>query len=93
MTQELHILRAHHLHYSILLDDLEKHVEFIRDTHNPAMDDMTSGDLKNSKDTMHRECQNLLTEAKRLKTELTMQQRRLVNAVSHVGFLLEFPDF
>lgn len=89
LTEELHIIRAHHLHYSTLLDDLEKHVQFIRDTHNPMMDVMKPVDIKKSKDTMRRECQNLLTEVKRLKTELAMQELRLKNVVSQVGFLLE----
>ena len=84
LTRELHIIRAHHLHYSSLLDDFQKHVLFIRDTHNPAMEAATAEDRKHSKETMHRECENLLTEAKRLKNELHMQERRLKNVMNLV---------
>lgn len=84
LTRELHIIRAHHLHYSSLIDDFQKHVLFIRDTHNPAMETATAEDRRHSKDTMHRECENLLTEAKRLKNELHMQERRLKNVMNLV---------
>lgn len=92
LTTELHKIRAHHLHYSILLSDLEKHIVFIRDTRNPTMDDMEQEDRDNSKETMDRECQNLLTEGERLRSELSMQELRLKNALtlvcSVVGSLL-----
>ncbi|KAF5350703.1 hypothetical protein D9756_008753 [Leucocoprinus leucothites] len=37
MNQELHIVRAHQLYYTSLLDDLGRTVEFIRKHKNPAM--------------------------------------------------------
>ncbi len=85
LTTELHTIRANNLHYSILLRDLEKHIRFIRDTSNPMMDDMKPKDRANSRKTMHRECHNLLTEANRLRTELSMQELRLKNALDLVG--------
>ncbi len=77
LTTELHTIRANNLHYSLLLHDLEKQILFIRDTRNPIMENINPEDRKNSRETMHRECQNLLTEAKRLRTELSMQEFRL----------------
>ncbi|KJA25334.1 hypothetical protein HYPSUDRAFT_37835 [Hypholoma sublateritium FD-334 SS-4] len=92
LTRELHIIRAHHLHYSSLIDDFQKHVLFIRDTHNPAMEAATPEDRKHSKETMHRECENLLTEAKRLKNELHMQERRLKNVMNLVFSSVNITD-
>jgi hypothetical protein len=88
LTRELHIIRAHHLHYTSLLDDFQKHVIFIRDTHNPAMEAFSDKVRKDSKSIMHRECENLLTECKRLKGELHMQERRLKNVMGLVSLLL-----
>ena len=42
ITRELHIIRAHHLHYIFLLDHYkkhyERHIKFIKSTPNPAME-------------------------------------------------------
>ncbi|PPQ92528.1 LOW QUALITY PROTEIN: hypothetical protein CVT25_010361 [Psilocybe cyanescens] len=84
LTRELHIIRAHHLHYASLLDDYAKHVVFIRDTHNPALDKKPEEDREFSKTIMARECANLLTEIKRLNSELHMQERRLKNVMGLV---------
>ena len=85
LTRELHIIQAHLLHYSSLLDDFGKHMTFIRDTHNPAMDHLSSEDRQFSKRIMERECANLLTECKRLKSELSNQERRLKNVIGLVS--------
>ena len=85
LTRELHIIRAHHLHYSSLLDDFAKHITFIRDTHNPALDDLSDEDRQFSRKIMERECANLLTESNRLKSELFMQERRLKNVIGLVS--------
>lgn len=88
LTQELHVLRAHHLHYTSLLDDSSKHVTFIRDTHNPAMDsEEFKEDREASKRIMARECANLQAEISRLKGELQMQERRLKNVMDLVRFI------
>jgi hypothetical protein len=89
LTREFHIIRAHHLHYASLLDDLQEHVIFIRDTHNPAMESFPEEVCKYSESIMHRECENLLTECKRLKGELHMQERRVKNVMGLVSLLLE----
>ena len=85
LTRELHIIRAHHLHYTSLLDDFGKHITFIRVTHNPALDHLSAGDRHFSRKIMERECANLLTESVRLKSELRMQERRLKNVMGLVS--------
>ena len=85
LTRELHIIRAHHLHYASLLDDFGKHITFIRDTHNPALDHLTAEQRQFSRIIMERECANLLTESKRLKSELYMQEHRLKNVMGLVS--------
>ena len=47
INQDLHIIRASQLHYTSLLDDARKTVEFIRKHKNPAMD---SGKLTSEKE-------------------------------------------
>ena len=85
LTRELHIIRAHHLHYTSLLDDFGKHIAFIRDTHNPALEHLSEEERQFSSKIMERECANLLTESKRLKSELHMQERRLKNVMGLVS--------
>ncbi|KAH9474783.1 hypothetical protein JR316_0013248 [Psilocybe cubensis] len=92
LTQELHVIRAHHLHYASLLDDYAKHVVFIRDTHNPALDNVSEEDQQFSKTIMARECANLLTEIKRLNSELHMQERRLKNVMGLVFSSVNISD-
>uniref|UniRef100_A0A8H8CID2 Uncharacterized protein n=1 Tax=Psilocybe cubensis TaxID=181762 RepID=A0A8H8CID2_PSICU len=84
LTHELHVIRAHHLHYTSLLDDYAKHVIFIRDTPSPAMDGKSEEEREFSKAIMARECANLLVEIKRLEAELYMQERRLQNVLELV---------
>lgn len=92
LTQELHVIRAHHLHYASLLDDFAKAVHFVEDTHNPAMGSYSSDVRESSKMVMKRECSNLLSEIKRLDMELKMQDRRLknvMNLVSRFGLVVK----
>ncbi|KAF8958968.1 hypothetical protein BDZ97DRAFT_1430263 [Flammula alnicola] len=79
LTHELHIIRAHQLHYSSLLEDINKHVKFIRDTPSPLLASLSPEDHKFSQMIMERECTNLLTETKRLQDELHNQEQRLRN--------------
>ncbi|KIM41617.1 hypothetical protein M413DRAFT_72019 [Hebeloma cylindrosporum] len=92
LTRELHIIRAHHLHYASLLDDFGKHINFIRDTHNPALDHLTVEERHFSRNIMERECANLLMESKRLKSELYMQERRLKNVMGLVFSSVNIDD-
>lgn len=86
LTQELHVIRAHHLHYSSLLDDFSKNVKFIKETRNPAMESplIPEGTRKMSRSLLDRECDTLLAEIKRLSVELAMQERRLRNVMNLV---------
>ncbi|KAF8963414.1 hypothetical protein BDZ97DRAFT_1919846 [Flammula alnicola] len=79
LTHELHVIRAHQLHYSSLLEDINKHVKFIRDTPSPLLDGLSPEDYNFSRMIMDRECTNLLTETKRLQDELYNQEQRLKN--------------
>lgn len=85
LTRELHIIRANHLYYSSLLDDLAKHVIFIRDTHNPALEHLTAAERQFNHELLKRECANLLTQITRLKTQMHMQERRLKNVMDLVS--------
>ena len=85
LTREMHVIRAHQLHYSALLSDLNKHIVFIRDTYNPCMDGAALSDRRLSKALMKRECGNLMTETKRLQDELLTQQQRLTNLMDLVS--------
>ena len=86
LTQELHIIRAHHLHYASLLDDLTKTVKFVGDTLNPALESLSEEDRTESKLVMERETQILLTEIKRLNKTRDMQDKRLKNVMNLVCF-------
>ena len=86
LTQELHIIRAHHLHYASLLDNFRKTVEFVRDTLNPALDSLSEEDRTESKSVMQRETYTLLTEIERLNKTRDMQDKRLKNVMNLVCF-------
>ena len=91
MTHELHIIRAHHLHYASLLEDLRKTLDFVKKTTNPALDSVTPEKREASLKTMTRECDNLLDEVNRLEREREMQERRLRNVMHLVcGKLLYY---
>jgi len=85
LTRELHVIRAHHLHYTSLLDDYLKHVEFIAKNPNPALSTYTEEERVFTKTVMERECDNLVAEIKRLKDNLSMQERRLKNVMGLVS--------
>jgi len=85
LTRELHVIRAHHLHYLSLLDHYTKHVAFIRNTPNPAMDGISEADRLSSAKLLNRECDNLMNEIERLNAELSTQERRLKNVMDLVS--------
>ncbi|KAF6751710.1 hypothetical protein DFP72DRAFT_1172115 [Ephemerocybe angulata] len=92
ITQELHVIRAHHLHYSSLLEDFRRTIEFIRDTENPALSKMNEEDSKWSKEIMERETTNLLDEIARLEQGRRMQDRRLKNVMNLVFSSVNIED-
>lgn len=92
LTQELHIIRAHHLHYSSLLDNFRKTVEFVRDTLNPALESLSEEDRAESKLVMKRETHTLLSEIERLNKTRDMQDKRLKNVMNLVFSSVNIDD-
>ena len=84
---QVHLIRAHQLHYSSLIKDFQKTVEFIRDTKNPAMDSYPEDIRGHSERLMQRECKNLLNEIDHLENLRFMQEQRLSNITHLVGRL------
>lgn len=84
LTQELHVIRAHQLHYSSLLEDFQKTVDFIGTTRNPAMDSFPPEIREHSAELMKRECSNLKNEINRLEMGRKMQDKRLRNVMNLV---------
>jgi CRISPR/Cas system-associated endonuclease Cas1 len=89
LTQELHVIRAHQLHYSSLLEDFRKTVEFVSTTRSPAMDSYPKEIREHSAELMRRECTNLLNEIRRLEMGRKMQDKRLKNVMNLVGVSLQ----
>jgi hypothetical protein len=87
VTQELHVIQAHLLHYTSLLDDFRKTVVFVLETPNPALDNPTTYTPEakfRSQGLMRKECENLLSEIGRLERGKTMQGKRLQNVMNLV---------
>ncbi|PBK66955.1 hypothetical protein ARMSODRAFT_1020926 [Armillaria solidipes] len=84
ITHEMHIIRAHCIQYSSLLENLRKTVVFIRDTPNPAMDTLPQEENQYSRTLLEKECRNLLSEIDRLEMSRRMQDQRLENALNLV---------
>lgn len=85
LTNELHVIRAHQLHYSSLLADFKKTVLFIRDTPNPALEGTDTEGKASSDGMMKRECAMLLNEIERLNMSRLMQDKRLKNVMNLVS--------
>jgi archaellum component FlaC len=85
LTQELHVIRAHQLHYSSLLEDFRKTVEFVSKTRNPAMESYSEEIRNHSAELMDKECSNLINEIKRLEMGRRMQDKRLKNVMNLVS--------
>ena len=85
INQDLHIIRAHQLYYTSLLDDARKTIEFIRKHKNPAMNSKKLASEKGLNDMfLERECDHLILEIDRLTKDLEMQQSRLKNVMNLV---------
>jgi len=92
ITRELHAIRAHHLHYISLLDHYAKHINFIKNTPNPAMDGINDEDRIKSSKLLMRECDTLLVEVERLHKELGTQEKRLKNVMDLVFSSVNITD-
>lgn len=101
ITYELHVMRAHLLHYTSLLRDFKTSVEFVRDTANPAMlcDTITEEEREADKKLLVKECANLISEVDRLELHRkTLDGRvqnvqKLVNIQLNVSMSLVFADY
>jgi hypothetical protein len=87
ITRELHVIRAHLLQYTSLLDDFKRSVVFIRDTPNPAMnaDDVTQEMRTQCRQLLEEECNHLISEIERLEMSRKMQDLRLTNVMELVS--------
>jgi hypothetical protein len=83
LSTELHIIRAHLLHYEGQLADFEKSVVFIQDTPNPTMNGTAEQDVAMT--LLTKECGNLLSEIARLEMSRSVQNDRLRNLMDLVS--------
>ncbi|EGN97186.1 hypothetical protein SERLA73DRAFT_183836 [Serpula lacrymans var. lacrymans S7.3] len=83
LTRELHVIHAHLLFYSTLLEDFSQSVTFVLETPHPGMEGL-AGDNQES-NLLKRECNNLLSAIKRLEGIRDMHGKRLQN-VMHLAF-------
>ena len=74
-------MRAHLLHYTSLLRDFSKSIEFVLNTANPAMDsdNITDAMREADKKLLEKECGNLLSEVKRLELQRGTLDERVQN--------------
>lgn len=88
LTQQLHVVRAHLLHYASLLEDFRKSVVFVAETHNPILQHTSDPDATETityvKDLMRKESAHLLNEIARLEQSRSMQDNRLKNVMNLV---------
>ncbi|KIK67894.1 hypothetical protein GYMLUDRAFT_256709 [Collybiopsis luxurians FD-317 M1] len=92
LTQNLHTIQAHLLHYSSLLEDFRKSIVFILNTSNPAMDSFSEEERVLSHKLLQKECNNLLIEVERLEKSRMMQERRLKNVMNLVFSTVNIRD-
>jgi len=94
LTYELHVIRAHLLHYTSLLRDFRTSVEFVRNTANPAMDadDIDDATRAHDKDLLVKECANLLSEIHRLELNRQTQDDRVKNVQNLVYTSVNIED-
>ena len=96
LTQELHLIRAHLLHYESLLRDFQSTILFMQDTPFPALQNSeiySEEERLRSEKVMKKESENLLSELQRLETSRMRYERRLKNVMDlvcsfHVCLLL-----
>lgn len=85
----MHVIRAHLLHYTNLLEDFRKSIQFIKDTPNPAMDFFSDEDKEMSGNLLYKECDTLLAEVARLEMARGMQSKRLKNVMNLVRWRID----
>lgn len=107
MTHELHVIRAHILHYDSLLGDFRKTIQFVEKIQNPTLATTTVTPSSSSsattlngandewKDLLHKECAHMLSGVDRLEETLKMHDKRLRNVMNLVPYLssIAFPPY
>ena len=92
LSRELHVIRAHLLHYETLLKDFTKTIDFVRSTPNPSLEAASEHDAemdgmrRRSHVILERECGNMLTEIARLERSRNMQDARVKNVMDLVCY-------
>jgi Mg2+ and Co2+ transporter CorA len=92
MTQGLHIIRAHLLHWESLLEDLAKVIKFLDDTPNPALEHTPEEEREHSVKLLHKECNNLYSDIQRLEKNRCMMDKRLKNVMQLVFSTVNIRD-
>ncbi|KAJ6535926.1 hypothetical protein DFH09DRAFT_1179170 [Mycena vulgaris] len=86
LTQQLHVVRAHLLHYASLLEDFRKTVVFVAQTPNPVLEHPSETHSAETiafvTELMRKESNNLLNEIARLEQNRSMQDNRLKNVMN-----------
>ncbi|KAE9399503.1 hypothetical protein BT96DRAFT_775971, partial [Gymnopus androsaceus JB14] len=85
LAHQLHVVRAHLLHYESLLDDFRKTVEFVLKPLTRAWLSLLHLYLEPYERLLDKECTNLLIEISRLKMTRAMLNKRLGN-VTELAF-------
>ncbi|KAJ4474453.1 hypothetical protein J3R30DRAFT_3258195, partial [Lentinula aciculospora] len=88
LTHQLHVIRAHLLHYESLLDDFRKTVEFLLKTVNPGLTGPSESETYER--LLNKECTNLLNEIDRLEMTRSMLDHRLGNVMELASGALAF---
>jgi hypothetical protein len=87
LTQDLHLIRAHLLHYESLLRDFQSTILFVQDTPFPALQNSkmyTEEERLRNEEVMKRESESLLMELQRLETSRMRYEWRLKNVMDLV---------
>jgi hypothetical protein len=85
LTQRLHVIRAHLLHYESLLDNFKKSVEFVRNTPNCSTVHAHQNGMDKSSVLLEKECNILIEQIERLEKGRQMQNMRVQNVMNLVS--------
>jgi len=92
LTQRLHVIRAHLLHYESLLDNFKKSVEFVRNTPNCSTVHAQQNGMDKSSVLLEKECNILIEQIERLEKGRQMQNMRVQNVMNLVFSRVNIED-
>ncbi|KAJ3563226.1 hypothetical protein NP233_g9074 [Leucocoprinus birnbaumii] len=92
LTSELHVIRAHQLHFSALLANFAKSVKFIRDTEHPGLQSLSKLEKDETQKRLEQECAMLLSEIERLDMTREIQDKRVKNVMNLVFSTVNIKD-